>query len=118
MVISVEYTLAPSGQFPVALQEALHVYLWLTSGRKDVQNKLGVKPGKIILTGDSAGGNIAASLCLLVNDIKKIIESGSVKADIKMPHAMLCLYTPFIISPYSFPSILMIGLDALIAAPL
>ena len=59
-VLSIEYRLAvshpfkPSGQFPTALLDALSGYTYLLSH--------GFKPHNILLSGDSAGGNLASAL--------------------------------------------------------
>ncbi|TSE01145.1 alpha/beta hydrolase [Skermania sp. ID1734] len=63
-VLSLEYRLAPEHPYPAALHDALDTLAWLrTSG-----SSLGVDPDIISVGGDSAGGNLAAALCLYLRD--------------------------------------------------
>jgi monoterpene epsilon-lactone hydrolase len=59
-VISVDYRLAPESPFPAAIDDALAAYTGLLAD--------GVSPERIALFGESAGGNIAASLLLAIKD--------------------------------------------------
>lgn len=62
LIISVDYTLAPDAKYPYALDECFYVYEWLVSGK----NQLGILPSKIILAGDSAGGNFVLGVTFKV----------------------------------------------------
>lgn len=57
-VVSVDYALAPEHPFPVALEQADDVVLWLAADGAT----LGGVPGRIALCGSSSGGAIAAAL--------------------------------------------------------
>ncbi|KAI8369564.1 Alpha/Beta hydrolase protein [Radiomyces spectabilis] len=52
-ILSVEYTLAPEAAFPRARDECVDAYRYLV-------HSLGVDPRRIIVAGDSAGGNLTA----------------------------------------------------------
>ena len=64
LIISVDYTLAPDAKYPYALDECFYVYEWLVSGK----NQLGILPSKIILAGDSAGGNFVLGVTFKVRN--------------------------------------------------
>jgi monoterpene epsilon-lactone hydrolase len=61
-VICPEYALLPEHTFPVALDQITDVYSSLVNG--DAVSQLGFEVSKIVVTGESAGGNLAAALCV------------------------------------------------------
>lgn len=64
MVISVEYTNAPEGKFPLQLQQCTDVLTWVV----DHGTEFSADASRIAIVGDSAGGNMAAALCLIARD--------------------------------------------------
>ena len=60
LVAAVEYRLAPENTFPAGLEDAYGALQWLAG-------ELGTRysPRHVVVGGDSAGGNLAAALCLL-----------------------------------------------------
>lgn len=79
VVICPEYALLPEHAFPIALEQILEVYCSLVDGVD-----LGFEVNRIIVTGESAGGNLAAALCVRLgmqqvetkNWLNESIESG------------------------------------------
>src|SRR2546423_13193763 len=65
LVIGVDYALAPEARFPTALEQVTAVTRWLLAGHGAV---LGVDPARIVLGGDSAGGDLAMAACLVLRD--------------------------------------------------
>ncbi|MFD6269306.1 alpha/beta hydrolase [Nocardia asteroides] len=63
-VVSLEYRLAPENPYPAALEDCVDAYAWLTRSAPE----LGIDPARIAIGGDSAGGNLAAALCLYRRD--------------------------------------------------
>jgi acetyl esterase len=57
-VISVDYRLAPEHKFPAAHEDADTAWRWII----DRADELNIDPDRLAVAGDSAGGNLAASL--------------------------------------------------------
>ena len=64
IVMSVEYHLAPEYRFPVPLEDCYAAAKALYTGRLI----LPADPDRITIIGDSAGGNLAAAVCLLARE--------------------------------------------------
>lgn len=62
VVICPEYALLPEYTFPVALNQIVDVYSSLVNG--NLVSELGFEVNRIVITGESAGGNLAAALCV------------------------------------------------------
>jgi acetyl esterase len=63
-VLSLDYSLSPEHIFPDALMDCLAALNWVVrEGRVR-----GLDPERLVVAGDSAGGNLAAGLCLWVRD--------------------------------------------------
>ena len=64
IVMSVEYRLAPEYRFPIPLEDCYEAAKALYTGRL----VLPAAPDRITIIGDSAGGNLAAAVCLKARD--------------------------------------------------
>jgi len=54
-IFSIDYRLAPENAYPAALNDVWQAYYWIVN---NCTTYFGIKPEKIIVSGDSAGGNL------------------------------------------------------------
>lgn len=92
-VLSLDYKKAPEYPYPYALNECYDVYTTLVKSKGRCIGMSGKEVPKIIVTGDSAGGNLAVSTTLM------IIETGSSpvrrfqgEVELPVPDALVLFY--------------------------
>jgi hormone-sensitive lipase len=103
-IFSIDYRLSPQEQFPAALNDVWQTYYWLVF---NAESKFGIKPDKIILVGDSAGGNLITATTLLA------IERG-----FRKPDGLILCYPAMSLSKLRFvPSLLLATDDQLLPYP-
>lgn len=64
VVVSVDYRLAPEHQFPAAVDDAWAATRWAAAHAVD----LGADPSRLVVAGDSAGGNLATVVSMMARD--------------------------------------------------
>lgn len=89
-VFSVDYRMPPDHPFPTAPEDCLKVYKFLLN---HINKFFNISPKKIILAGDSAGGNLALSLNGLI-----------LKNNLPVPHGIYAAYPAADVRKHFSPS--------------
>ena len=98
LVLAVDYRLAPEHPFPAAFNDCLAVWRALESG--DCPFHLDLK--RRVVVGDSAGGNLAAALCLALRDADEPLPAAQVLiypglgGDASLPSRSQCADAPLL----------------------
>jgi len=99
VILSIDYKLAPEHQYPEALQECFFAYCWAVANSQ----LLGTTAKRVILTGDSAGANLAVSLAM------KVAE-----AELRKPDGIVLAYPSLMVSTAWSPSRLLSFFDPML----
>jgi len=83
-ILGIDYGCAPIHKYPEGLNDCFQAYIWILN---HCEQELGFKPEKIIMSGDSAGGNLLLGLILLLNAMNEFDNKK-----IRIPDLILPLY--------------------------
>jgi len=97
LVVSVDYRRAPQNPFPAALEDVDKVYRFLIAHQ--ISYKIDVN--RIVVAGDSAGGNLAAAYCLKLRDANRKSQPEDV---IPMPKLQALIYPALQAVDFKTPS--------------
>lgn len=98
LVIAIDYRLAPEHPFPAAFDDCLSVWRALRTGPFQLD------PTRTLVAGDSAGGNLAAALCLALRDAGEPMPCAQVLiypglgGDRRLPSRSECADAPLLSS--------------------
>jgi acetyl esterase/lipase len=73
-VVMPDYRLLPKYRYPLAIEDCYSTYTWVLQNAES----LNINKEKIIVTGDSAGGNITAAVTLMLHDRNQPLPKGAV----------------------------------------
>ena len=74
VVVSVDYRLAPEHRAPAAAEDVFAALCWVI----DHADELGIDPSRVLIAGDSAGGNLAAVAALMCRERGAPMPAGQV----------------------------------------
>ena len=83
-LLGFDFASAPEHPYPEGLNDCFQVYMWILN---HCEKELGFKPEKIILSGDSSGGNYMLALTFLIISLN--LDEGK---NIRVPDLLLPLY--------------------------
>ena len=77
-IFSIDYRMAPDHPYPAGLDDCWQAYMFILTFIEKYYN---VVPNKVVLVGDSAGGNLVAALTI-----------QAIKAGVRVPDGILLAY--------------------------
>ena len=96
-IFSIDYRLAPEHPYPWGIEDCFNVYYWLITEGFDM---FGIKPEKVYIVGDSAGGNLSTCVTTL-----------SIQNSIPTPDMWILIYPTLKMSADSFTPSLFYAMD-------
>lgn len=72
VVLSVDYALAPEARYPRGIDDSFNATAWIMENAAS----LGIDEGKVVLSGDSAGGNMATVTAMRMRDEGRVLPAG------------------------------------------
>lgn len=92
-VVFPDYRLAPEYPFPVPVEDCYQAYAWTVRNAE----KLGIDSSRIVIAGDSTGGNLAAAVTIMASERGERLPAGSMLiypvTDRRMESESMKMYT-------------------------
>jgi len=99
-IFSIDYRLAPENPYPAGLEDCWNAYRWIVLY---LERHFNIIPNKIILVGDSAGGNLCCGLTVL-----------AIQNKFRIPDCLVLAYPALDLSTKRFYPSLLNGLTDLL----
>ncbi|MCJ1345907.1 hypothetical protein MMC31_004117 [Peltigera leucophlebia] len=92
-VLSIDYRKAPEYPYPYALNECYDVYHTIVATMGRCVGLSGASPPRIVLTGDSAGGNFATGVILMIlQSASNSVQSWQGQQPLPVPDGLILIY--------------------------
>ncbi|KAI1656277.1 alpha/beta-hydrolase [Daldinia decipiens] len=91
-VLSLEYKKAPEFPYPYALNECFDVYTTIARSKGRCIGMSGMEIPKVVVTGDSAGGNLATAMTLMIIENNTNRRQYPIQAELPLPVGLILLY--------------------------
>lgn len=95
-IVSLDYRKAPEYPYPYALNECFDAYFSIVASRGRLIGLPGDTVPKILLSGDSAGGNLAVGTCLMILQARSEtfdgMSNGRTANRLPLPEALVLVY--------------------------
>ncbi|KAH7320876.1 Alpha/Beta hydrolase protein [Stachybotrys elegans] len=92
-ILSLDYKKAPEFPYPYALNECFDVYATIMRTKGRCIGMSGKETPRIIITGDSAGGNLAVAATLMVLETSTFrFDRSSERNELPAPDGLVCFY--------------------------
>ncbi|CAD8043445.1 unnamed protein product [Paramecium primaurelia] len=96
-IFSIDYRMAPNNPYPAGLDDCWQAYMFILTFIEQYYN---IVPNKIVLVGDSAGGNLVAALTI-----------QAIKAGVRIPDGILLAYPALSLDIKQFTPSFLVSLD-------
>ncbi|KAI8959554.1 alpha/beta-hydrolase [Daldinia sp. FL1419] len=91
-VLSLDYKKAPEFPYPYALNECFDVYTTIVRSKGRCIGMSGTEIPKVVVTGDSAGGNLATAMTLMVVESAINLRQSPIQTELPLPVGLVLLY--------------------------
>src|SRR5690606_34207038 len=93
-VLAIDYKKAPESPYPHAINECFDVYATIIQSRGRCLGLSGHRVPRVVITGDSAGGNLATATTLMIIERSRnpLGRGNLVTVDLPLPDGLVLFY--------------------------